>query len=322
MNKKILTAGEPMGLFIAQEEALLEDVRHFSTSVAGAEFNVAVGLSRLGHTAGYLTKLGADPFGRQIVKVMNQNGIDTSLTVTTGERSTGFMLKSKTSRGDPDIYYYRKNSAASTLCVEDVKGADLTKWDALHMTGILPAISETAREASFYLMRKAKKAGIPVFFDPNLRPQLWPSRDEMVGTVNELASLADYVLPGKNEGEILCGSTDPTAIGAFYLGLGVGTVIVKTGGDGAWTARADGAFRIPAYEPREIVDTVGAGDGFAAGVISGVLEGLPLREAVRRGNAIGAIQIMSVSDNEGLPTRAELGRFMAETRQKPAERTK
>ena len=170
--KKILTAGEPMGLFIAQEEARLEKVKHFSTSVAGAEFNVAVGLTRLGHKVGYLTKVGEDPFGRQIINCMNENGIDTSLTQVDPDHRTGFMLKSKTSRGDPDIYYYRKGSASSTISPEDVENVDLTAWDAVHLSGILPATSETALAATHRLMDGAKKAGIPIFFDPNLRPQL------------------------------------------------------------------------------------------------------------------------------------------------------
>ena len=309
--KKILTAGEPMGLFIAQEEARLEKVKHFSTSVAGAEFNVAVGLTRLGHKVGYLTKVGEDPFGRQIINCMNENGIDTSLTQVDPDHRTGFMLKSKTSRGDPDIYYYRKGSASSTISPEDVENVDLTAWDAVHHSGILPATSETALAATHRLMDGAKKAGIPIFFDPNLRPQLWSSREKMVAEINRMAARADYVLPGENEGEILCGSREAEAIGRFYLGLGARTVIVKVGADGARTFTGEGSFHTPAYPPEKIVDTVGAGDGFAAGVISGVMEGLSLEEAVRRGSAIGTIQIMNVSDNEGLPTRAELEAFMA-----------
>ena len=314
--KRILTAGEPMGLFIAQEEAKLEKVKHFSTSVAEAEFNVAVGLTRLGHTAGYLTKVGDDPFGRQIINCMNENGIDTSLTQIDPDHRTGFMLKSKTSQGDPDIYYYRKGSASSTISPEDVRDLDLTQWDAIHLSGILPATSETALATTYHLMAAAKKAGIPIFFDPNLRPQLWPSKEKMVEEINKMAAQADYVLPGENEGLTLCGRKDPLGIGSFYLGLGAKTVIVKTGADGAETFTKDGSFHTPAYPPKEIVDTVGAGDGFAAGVISAVLEGLPLEEAVRRGSAIGTIQIMHVSDNEGLPTREQLAKFMAENKQK------
>lgn len=313
MSRKILTLGEPMGLFIAQEEALLENVRHYSTSVAGAEFNVAVGLTRLGHTVGYLTKLGNDPFGRQIVNVMRDNGIDTSMVLFSEDRQTGFMLKSKTSCGDPDIYYYRKGSAASTISVKDVENLDLTAWDALHTSGILPATSENAHEASRYLMKKAKEAGIPVFFDPNLRPQLWKDRETMIQAINQMASLADYVMPGENEGEVLCGSRDPKTIADFYLNLGVKCVIVKTGASGAAAFTADSGFSVPSFQHGPIVDTVGAGDGFAVGVESALLEGLNLMDAVRRGNAIGTIQIMNVSDNEGLPTREELEKFIKTT---------
>ena len=315
MMKRILTAGEPMGLFIAQEEDKLENVKHFSTSVAGAEFNVAVGLTRLGHKAGYLTKVGDDPFGRQIIHCMNENGIDTSLTQIDPANRTGFMLKSKTSAGDPDIYYYRAGSAASHITPDDVKGLDLTQWDAIHLSGILPATSETALATTYTLMEMAKKAGIPIFFDPNLRPQLWPSKEKMVAEINKMAAQADYVLPGDNEGLTLCGSKDPDVIGKFYLDLGAKVVIVKTGAKGAMTYTKDGSFATRAYPPKKIVDTVGAGDGFAAGVESAVMEGLSLEQAVQRGSAIGTIQIQHVSDNEGLPTREELERFMGSNKQ-------
>ncbi|MVB11972.1 2-dehydro-3-deoxygluconokinase [Caprobacter fermentans] len=315
MKNRIMLVGEPMGLFIAEEEALLEDVRHYSTSVAGAEFNVAVGLARLGHPVGYLTKLGSDPFGRQIVKVMNRNSINTSMVMKSKDHATGFMLKSKTSHGDPDIYYFRKNSAASTICPEDLNELDLSEYCALHMTGILPALSSSARESAFELIRKAKNEGLKVFFDPNLRPQLWPSREVMIQTINELASMADYVLPGENEGEILCGTRDPKKIAEFYLSRGAKAVIVKIGPKGAYAATEKYSFYSPTYPAEKIVDTVGAGDGFAAGVISALTEGLSLEEAVRRANAIGTIQIMNVSDNEGLPTRDELNRFMTKYQQ-------
>ena len=315
MKKKLLLVGEPMGLFIAQEEARLEEVNLFAAQVAGAEFNVAVGLSRLGHSVGYLTKLGNDPFGKRIVNTMQKNGIDTSLITYCDDHRTGFMLKGKTSHGDPDIFYFRKNSAASTISVEDLTQFDLSAYGYLHITGILPPLSESTLEATRYLMQRAKKEGLTVFFDPNLRLQLWPSTQAMVTELNLLAGFADYVLPGCKEGKILCGTEVPEEIGAFYLSLGAKAVVVKTGAKGAYAATKEGGFYSRTYPAKEIVDTVGAGDGFAAGVISAVMEGLPLKEAVRRGNAIGTIQVMSVGDNEGLPTRQELDRFMNENQQ-------
>lgn len=313
LSKRILTAGEPMGLLIAQEEGGLDEVRRFTSAIAGAEFNVAVGLTRLGHQVGYLTRVGDDPFGRQIRHYMAETGLDTSLTRVDHGRRTGFMLQSRTSAGDPDIYYFRAGSAASALSPADVEGLDLGAWDAVHLTGILPAVSPTALAAVYALAGKARQAGVPVFFDPNLRPQLWPCRESMVAEINSLASLADYVLPGVGEGEVLCGTQDPEKIGAFYLEWGARAVIVKTGKEGASTFTAEGSFRTPAYRVERIVDTVGAGDGFAVGVESALLEGLGLEAAAERGSAIGAIQVTFASDNEGLPTREELAQFMAST---------
>ena len=309
----IVLAGEPMGLFIAQEEGPLEDVAYFISAVAGAEFNVAVGLSRLGISAKYLTKLGDDPFGRRIRKTMEKNGIDTSLITKSHERPTGFMLKGKTSHGDPAIHYVRKGSAASSISEEDVEKLDFSGCGILHMTGIFPALSASTKQAAFAMMKKARAAGMQIFFDPNLRPQLWPDEKTMVDTLNELAEQADYILPGYKEGGVLLGTTDPQEIASHYLSKGAKAVVVKIGPKGAYAATREGGFVSPTFYAEKIVDTVGAGDGFAAGVLSAVAEGLTLEEAVRRGNAIGTIQVMSVGDNDGLPSRKELAHFMANT---------
>lgn len=319
MSNRIMLVGEPMGLFIAQDEAKLEDVGLFSSAVAGAEFNVAVGLARLGISVGYMTKLGQDPFARRIVKTMEQNKISTSLVTYMSDHATGFMLKGKTSDGDPDVFYYRENSAASTISIQDVDGINLSDYGFLHITGILPALSPSALKATRYLMERAKSAGMTVFFDPNLRPRLWHDVPTMVRELNSLACLADYVLPGSKEGGVLCGTEVPEKIAKFYLSLGVKAVIVKIGPRGAYAATAQDDFYSPTYPAKEIVDTVGAGDGFAVGVISAVMEGFPLEQAVQCGNAIGTIQVMNMGDNEGLPTRAELKQFMSENQQESAD---
>ena len=312
MPSKILLVGEPMGLFIAKSEGPLDSVGEYSFAVAGAEFNVAVGMCRLGHDVGYLTKLGTDPFGKHILHLMAQNGISTELTQFSGERTTGFMLKSMVSHGDPEIYYYRKNSAASTLSAEDVAQLDLSAYSVLHMTGILPALSDSTRAATRLLLRLAREMELMFSFDPNLRPQLWPDEKTMVDFMNEVAAQSDVFLPGIAEAKILCGLQEPEAIAAHYLAAGAKLVVVKLGGKGAYYARKGEAGFVPGYTVKKVVDTVGAGDGFAAGLLSGLMEGLPLQSAVLRGNAIGAIQVMSRGDNDGLPTRAQLDAYMKE----------
>ena len=310
--KGLILAGEPMGLLIAQSEGALGDVSGYDLAVAGAEFNVAVGVARLGHRVTYMTKLGRDPFGERIVRVLGANDIGTEFVAWSAERRTGFMLKGRVHEGDPPIFYFRAGSAASTLAPEDVEAIDFSAYTHIHLTGILPALTNETRAAVNLMFERARAAGLTISFDPNLRPQLWPDERTMCETINALAARADIVLPGTAEGKILMGSDDPAAISTFYQEQGAQIVITKCGGAGAYVADGAERYHVPGFGVRKVVDTVGAGDGFAAGVITGLMEDLPLRDAVRRAAAIGAIQVMSRGDNEGLPTRAALETFMKE----------
>lgn len=310
MKSGLILAGEPMGLLIAQSEGSLDSVSGYDLAVAGAEFNVAVGVARLGHRVTYMTKLGKDPFGERIIHVLDDNKIGNEFVAWSDEKKTGFMLKSRVSKGDPDIFYFRAGSAASTLSVEDVEKINFADYSHIHLTGILPALTDTTRAAVNLMFDKARAAGLLISFDPNLRPQLWPSREVMIKSINEMAAKADIVLPGTAEGKILMGSDNPQEINKFYLANGAKTVITKCGSDGAYVSTADEEFMVSGFKVEKVVDTVGAGDGFAAGVITGLMENLSLKDAVQRGNAIGAIQVMSRGDNEGLPYSEQLKAFM------------
>ena len=125
-------------------------------------------------------------------------------------------------------------------------------------------------------------------------------------TINRLAFLADWVLPGIEEGKLLTGKDTPAEIAKFYLNAGVSLVVIKLGAEGAYYATAQEAAYVQGFAVDQVVDTVGAGDGFAVGVISGMLEGLSVQNAVRRGAWIGARAVQVLGDTEGLPTRAQL----------------
>lgn len=310
MSDGLILAGEPMGLLIAQNEGPLDSVSGYSLAVAGAEFNVAVGVARLNHVVTYMSKLGNDPFGKRIIHELNDNHIGNEFISFSNDYKTGFMLKNQVRQGDPEIFYFRSGSAASTLAKEDVAKIDMKKYHYLHLTGILPALSTKTREASYLLISKARQAGLTISFDPNLRPQLWPSEKIMCDTINDLAAHADIVLPGTAEGKTLMGSDNPQDINNFYRKNGAKIVITKCGSAGAFVTDGSDSYMVPGYTVNHVVDTVGAGDGFAVGVITGLMESLPLKEAVKRGNAIGALQVMNQGDNEGLPRPAALKSFM------------
>lgn len=306
---QVLTVGEPMVLFVADTVGNLEDVEHFTKYLAGSEVNVAIGLARLGFQVSYVTKLGDDPFGKYINKFLSQQKIMNSNIQFDANNPTGFQIKEKTNIGDPQVVSFRRGSAASHLNSKDFTALDLTNVEHIHLTGIPLALSPDFRAGMFHLAELAKSHSIRLTFDPNLRPYLWPSREEMISTINNLAALCDLVLPGISEGTLLTGSTDPEKIADFYLEKGVTGVIVKLGDQGAFVKTNSESFFVSGFKVEKVVDTVGAGDGFAVGLISGLLEGLSLQEAAKRGNAIGALQVQTPGDNDGLPDREKLAAF-------------
>ena len=275
-----------MALLLADTPGALECVEHFTRRMSGAEVNVAIGLTRLGFPVEYLTRLGDDPFGHYIEQALKDNGIGTNLLTYDTVYRTGIQLKEYVEDGhDPAAPYYRKGSAASRL------------------------------------MKRAREAQIPVTFDPNLRPALWENGETMRNVLNDLANYADVVLPGIGECEILAGTTDKEKAADFYHQKGAALVVIKDGKNGAYVSekKENGEITrdmIPGYPVKKVVDTVGAGDGFAVGVLSGLLKGLPVSECAKRGNAIGSIQVQHRGDNEGLPTEEILQSYMAGNIQK------
>lgn len=320
---KVVTIGEPMGMFVAQTEGELKDVRSFDQFIAGAEVNVSVGVSRLGHQIQYVSAVGADPFGSRIIDFLKREQVDVSQVVVDGAHPTGFQLKSKNTKEDPEVVYFRKGSAAYHMDEKRVADIDFSDVDIFHVTGILMALNDETFSLVKQLVEKAKGQGTVITFDPNLRPTLWQDHDTMVSRILEIAAEADYVLPGIGEAEILMGSRDLDEIADYFLRQGVTGVIIKNGPKGAFMKyRADHdviTLTHNGFSIKDPVDTVGAGDGFAVGIITGLLEGLTPEEMLTRANAIGAIQICHVSDNENLPTPAELKAFIVDNELKKGD---
>jgi 2-dehydro-3-deoxygluconokinase len=305
----VITIGEAMAMFVARETGDLAAVDTFVKRAAGAELNVAIGLARLGLKVGWVSRVGQDAFGRFICQVLDKENIDHRQVTVDPRYPTGFQLKSKVDDGsDPLVEYFRKGSAASHLSPTDFDHDYFGAARHLHLSGVAAAISDSSLELTKHAAKEMRARGKTLSFDPNLRPVLWRSEGEMRKQLNLLAEYADWVLPGEKEGYILTGYRQPQDIADFYLDKGVKAVIIKTGCEGAWYKTASGEQgQEEAMRVDNVVDTVGAGDGFAVGVISALLEGKPLVQAIRRGNKIGSLAIQVIGDSEGLPTRQQLG---------------
>ncbi|WP_302139708.1 sugar kinase [Halomonas alkalicola] len=316
-HPEILTFGEAMTMFAAEAPGALAEVAHFQRRLAGADTNVAIGLTRLGFRVGWLSRVGADSFGTYIRQTLEAEGLDCRHLQIDPAHPTGLLFKERALGGaDPRVEYFRRGSAASHLAPADAADVDFSALRHVHATGIPPALSASVRELSRHMLEQARAAGASISFDPNLRPSLWPSEAEMRDTLNALAAKSDWVLPGLAEGRLLTGRITPEAVADFYLEHGAKAVIIKLGPEGSYYRGTLGgreeSFTVPGMPVAEVVDTVGAGDGFAVGVVSALLDGRSPREALRRGNLVGSLAVQVVGDMESLPSRERLAILEAE----------
>jgi 2-dehydro-3-deoxygluconokinase len=296
----VVTFGETMVLFTAGSYGPLRFARQFDKSIGGAEANMSIALARLGHQVGWISRLGNDEFGLYIRDFIRGEGVDTSQVKFDSAFPTAVFFKERQVAQDPKVYYYRKGSAASEMSTDDLDEEYISQAKYLHITGITPALSESCKEMMFAAIKMARKHGLTVVFDPNIRLKLW-SKEQARETLMKIAGLCDIVLPGIEEGELLTGETDPQKIATAFLNNGAKMVVIKLGAAGAFYANADHQETVPGFPVKQVVDTVGAGDGFAAGFLSGLLRGYSTYESVRLGNRIGSYAVTTVGDVEGYP---------------------
>jgi sugar/nucleoside kinase (ribokinase family) len=308
----VLTFGEALVGYGSVEDNL-RVATQFTRFPGGAELNVAVGLTRLGVRTTWTSVLGNDAHGDYIADAVGQLCVTPLVRRATGP--TALMFKAGGADGDPEVLQVRHRTAfaqhADALLTADILALD--GIDHLHLTGIALGISPVVRAASLTLLEAAIAAGLSVSFDPNLRLNLWPDRDEMRAVINTVAARATVVMPGVGEARMLTGHDDPQTIAKTYLDAGTREVVVKLGAEGAlaWTAEDQNArSRRFAVTP---IDTVGAGDGFAAGYLAAFLGGGNLQERVDQGAAVGALATTRRGDLAAMPERAEVDALLNST---------
>ena len=289
-----------MILLLAEQSGPLREATSFRRLIAGAESNVAIGVCRLGHSAGWIGRVGDDELGRAILLRLRGEGVDLTHARADPAAPTGLVIRERREFGPIDVVYYRRGSAASRLGPDDLDEDYIRRARILHLTGITPALSTSCRDAVFAAADIARAAGVTVVLDPNLRLKLW-SKDEARLILRELAGKADVLLPGAEEAELLTGENDPEAAARALLGLGPKLVVVKTGVDGSLAVSESEVVRVPAMPLARVVDPVGAGDAFAAGFHVGQLRGLSLPETLWLANRCGALAMTVPGDIEGLP---------------------
>ncbi len=303
--RRVLVPGETMLLLTGEPGMSLELTDSFRASTAGAETNVAVGLSRLGHRARWLGRLGNDAIGHSVLRRLRAEGIELDDVVLDSGAPTGVLIRDVHPGREIQVGYYRSGSAASRWSADDVRREVLTDVDLVHLTGITAMLSPAALGATRRLIELTRAAGVPLSIDPNIRLRVAPI-EAWRETMLPLLCQASTVLAGSDELEML-GTT-----AAQLLAEGVEIVVLKESDKSVTAHSASAEVRQPAHVVAA-QDSVGAGDAFAAGYLSGVLEDLPLADCLARGAKVASFVVQTIGDVEGLPRRGELLRSLRTT---------
>jgi 2-dehydro-3-deoxygluconokinase len=303
----VITFGESMALFTPLREQSLEYSDTLNRSFGGAESNVAIGLARLGVRVSWFGHLGDDPQGRYILKRIRGEAVDVSRAKLVSSANTGLMMRHKVA-GLEEVFYYRKHSAASRMSPEDLDEAFIADASILHITGITPALSDSCRATVERAVDMAKRHGVKVSLDPNLRLKLW-TIEQAREVLLPLAAKADYFLPGMDELKRLYGTDDEEKALQEVKRLSALTV-VKSVGNTNVIVRDGQTVAVPFEKIEHVVDTVGAGDAFAAGFLTGIVKGYTPEQAVRMGNLAAGFVIQGHGDWELVPTWQQLQQAM------------
>ncbi len=299
---ELVTIGESTALFSSAQVGRLRDARNLDVSIAGAESNVSIGFSRLGHTSSWIGRVGDDEFGHLILKTLRSEGVDVSGVSVDDSRQTALMFKERSADNVVRVTYYRRGYAGSALNIDDLDTTLIESARILHVTGITLALSESARSAVSRAVEVARSAGVTVSLDFNFRSRLW-SRDEAAEVIRPLAQQADLIFLGEDELFVL-GRDE--AVEAHRLSEGGRReVVIKRGARGATSYSLQGVLDEPALSVRAI-DPVGAGDAFVAGYLVALVEGAPAARRLQMGCATGAFAASRYGDWECLPRRDDL----------------
>nr|WP_206448781.1 sugar kinase [Agrococcus sp. KRD186] len=298
----VVTFGETMGLFVSADPGPLVHAGTVHLGIGGAESNVAIALQRLGVSTTWLGRRGNDSVGDLVERELRAEGLD--VFAIRDSAQTGLMIKERRTSSVSRIWYYRAGSAGSRLAPGDIPEGLIERSALLHITGITPALSETARDATFEAVSRANTAGVPVSFDINFRSRLW-SQDDARETLVALAAASDVVFAGDEEARIIVDGTGEVELAHAIRKLGPRQVLIKLGARGCFAVIDDEEFAFAAV-PANVVDTVGAGDAFVAGYLAELLAGREPRSRLVTAVRSGAFACETAGDWEGMPFREEL----------------
>lgn len=307
----LLALGEPMIEFNQTRDG---NARSFLQGFGGDTSNFAIAAARQGTSVGYLTRLGDDEFGRMLLALWREEGVDARGVGIDPAAATGVYFVTHDGSGHT-FSYLRQGSAASRMRPEDLPVTMLRGTRCLHVSGISQAISASACDTAFEAIAIARAAGVSVSYDPNLRLKLWPL-PRARAVIEATMRLADICCPSLEDAQVLSGLEDPASIVDWLLARGPATVALKLGPAGVWVANSTTRVRIPGHKVNA-VDATGCGDCFDAVFVSRVLAGDDIVKAAHYANAAAALAATGYGAVAPLPRRSEVENFLRWAESRP-----
>lgn len=286
-----------------------EDATQFITCLGGSSANIGVAITKLGGQASLVTRVADDAIGRFCCNQLDYYGIDRTHVHAEGGEARNSLAVVETRIEDHQSVIYRNGAADFQMTLADVEAVDYLAFDALITTGTVFA-AEPSRSAAFRAFELARAAGLPLIFDVDYRPYSWPSAQVAAEVYSRAGAMCDVIVGNDVEFGFMAGDYDQGLDKARNLvAHGAQIAVYKMGEDGAVTMTADAEIHTGIYRTQALKPT-GAGDSFMGGFISGLADGLTVKDAVLQGSAAAAMVVARVGCAPAMPTRAELDAFL------------
>ena len=263
--------------------------------MGGAETNTLGALACLGRRCGWVSALPENDLGAAVLRELAAAGINTDAVVRGGRRVGTYYVEFADAPRYINVIYDRAGSSVTQLRVPEVDWDYLLDTRVLYLTGITPALSEGCREIVIEAVHRAKSAGVPVVFDVNYRSKLW-SPEQARATLTAIVAEVDVLICGEGDADTVFGAlgTAEDVLLALQNLCPHGAVVLTQSGEGSATLGGDGLVRVEALDA-VVVDRLGAGDAYAAGVVDGFLDG-DLYGGMQRGSVLGSVALSQHGD--------------------------
>lgn len=299
MSKPILAYGEAMVEFNQR----IETPRQYLQGFGGDTSNFAIAAARQGAVSGYVSAVGDDHFGQDLLDLWRRENVDVQHVSMEAGASTGLYFVTHDAQGH-HFHYRRAGSAASRYRAADLPLQAIAGAGALHLSGISLAISESACEAGLAALAQARAAGVTTSLDTNLRLRLWPlprAREKMAAALR----LCDVCLPSWEDVSMLTGLNDRDAIVDQLLAYGVKLVAFKLGQEGCYVATSEQRRMVAPY-PVQALDATGAGDCFGGAFMAELMAGRDPFQAARYANVAAALSTTGYGAVQPIPYRDQV----------------